>query len=165
MKDVRGNVETRIRKLQQGDFDALILAEAGLRRLGLAEHIAELLPLSLMLPAIGQGALALETRLDDAATRHVVAALDDPSTHAAVLAERALLARLEGGCLAPIAGLGQVEGEQLTLIGRVVSHDGARRLEARQTAPSSQAEMLGWQVAEALLAQGAGDLVGASRGG
>ncbi len=67
--------------------------------------------------------------------------------------------RLQGGCLAPIAGLGQVEGEQLTLIGRVISHDGARLLEARQTAPSSQAEMLGWQVAEALLAQGAGDLV------
>ncbi len=164
MKDVRGNVETRIGKLQQGDFDALILAQAGLRRLGLAEHIAAVLPLRLMLPAVGQGALGLETRGDDPATRQIVAALDDPPTHAAVLAERAMLARLQGGCLAPIAGLGQVEGGQLTLIGRVVSQDGARSLEARQTAPSSQAEALGLEVAEALLAQGAGELVRASRG-
>jgi hydroxymethylbilane synthase len=164
MKDVRGNVETRLGKLQQGDFDALVLAEAGLRRLGLAGHIAEVLPPKRMLPAVGQGALGLETRLDDAATRQIVATLDDPSTHAAVLAERAMLARLQGGCLAPIAGLGQVESGQLTLTGRVISHDGARLLEASQTAPSSQAEMLGLSVAEALLAQGAAELVQASRG-
>ena len=104
MKDVRGNVETRLGKLQQGDFDALILAEAGLRRLGLARHIAEVLPLELMLPAVGQGALGLETRVNDVATRQIVAALDDPSTHAAVLAERAMLARLQGGCLEPSPG-------------------------------------------------------------
>jgi hydroxymethylbilane synthase len=116
-----------------------------------------------MLPAVGQGALALQTRTDDAATRQIVATLDDPSTHAAVLAERAMLARLQGGCLAPVAGLGQVEGERLTLIGRVLSHDGAQRLEARQTAASSQAEALGLEVAESLLAQGAGELVRASR--
>jgi hydroxymethylbilane synthase len=164
MKDVRGNVETRLGKLQQGDFDALILAEAGLRRLGLAAHIAEVLPLGLMLPAVGQGALGLETRIDDAATRQIVAVLDDPSTQAAVLAERAMLARLQGGCLAPIGGLGQVEGGQLTLLGRVISHDGAHLLEARQTAPTSQAEMLGLEVAEALLTQGAGEVVRASRG-
>jgi hydroxymethylbilane synthase len=164
MKDVRGNVETRLRKLEQGEFDALILAEAGLRRLGLAAHIAEQLPPALMLPAVGQGALALETRSDDAATRQVVAPLDDPSTHAAVLAERTMLGRLQGGCLAPVAGLAQVEGEQLTLLGRVLSQDGARRLEARQTAPPGQAESLGLAVAEALLAQGAGELVRASRG-
>ncbi len=164
MKDVRGNVETRLGKLQQGDFDALILAEAGLRRLGLAAHIAEVLPLGLMLPAVGQGALGLETRSDDAPTRQTVAVLDDPSTRAAVLAERAMLGRLQGGCLAPIAGLGQVERGQLTLIGRVVSHDGAQLLEACQTAPSFQAEMLGLEVAEALLAQGAGEVVRASRG-
>jgi len=164
MKDVRGNVETRLRKLEQGDFDALILAEAGLQRLGLAARIAERLPFTLMLPAVGQGALALETRGDDTATRRIAAALDYPSTHAAVLAERAMLARLQGGCLAPVAGLGLVEEGRLTLIGRVLSQDGARRLEARQTAPTSQAEPLGLEVAEALLAQGAGELVRALRG-
>ena len=105
MKDIRGNVETRLRKLEQGDFDALILAEAGLRRLGLDEHIAQVLPLELLLPAVGQGALALETRGDDRATRQLVAGLDHPPTHAAVLAERAMLAALQGGCLAPIAAL------------------------------------------------------------
>jgi hydroxymethylbilane synthase len=164
LKDVRGNVETRLRKLEEGDFDALILAEAGLERLGLAAHIAERLPFTLMLPAVGQGALALETRGDDTATRRIAAALDHPATHAAVLAERAMLARLQGGCLAPVAGLGHVEEGRLTLIGRVLSQDGVRRLEARQTAPSSQAEPLGLEVAEALLAQGADELVRASRG-
>jgi len=163
MKDIRGNVETRLGKLLQGEFDALILAEAGLRRLGLAEYITEVLPLDLMLPAVGQGALGLETRADDQTTRQMVATLDDPSTHAAVLAERAMLAALRGGCLAPIAALGCVAGEQLTLTGRVISHDGARLLEARQTAARPEAEILGWHVAEALLAQGAGDLIRAAR--
>jgi len=163
MKDIRGNVETRLGKLQQGDFDALILAEAGLRRLGLAEYIAQVLPLDLMLPAVGQGALGLETRADDKTTGQIVATLDDPPTHAAVLAERAMLAALRGGCLAPIAALGCVAGEQLTLTGRVISHDGAHLLEARRTAASPEAEILGLQVAEALLAQGAGDLIRAAR--
>ncbi len=162
-KDVRGNVETRLRKLHQGDFDALILAEAGLRRLGLDRHIAQVLPLELILPAVGQGALALETRIDDAPTRQIVAPLDHPPTHAAVLAERAMLSVLQGGCSAPIAALGRVDGEQLTLIGRVIGRDGAAMLEASQTAAASDALQLGRQVAEALLAQGAGELIDTSR--
>jgi hydroxymethylbilane synthase len=184
LRDVRGNVETRIRKLQEGTFDALILAEAGLRRLGLDRHIAEVLPLELMLPAIGQGALGLEVRTEDEAMRRLVALLDHASTRAAVSAERAMLAALQGGCLAPIAGLGRVEGDRLTLVGRVTGADGAMSVEAANfrrwpDQPSVgirigaggedggcvAAESLGRQVAESLLAQGAGDWIQASRSG
>jgi hydroxymethylbilane synthase len=177
VRDVRGNVETRLRKLERADFDALILAEAGLRRLGLAQHITQALPLELMLPAVGQGALALETRGDDHATRELAAALDHRCTHVAVLAERAMLAALQGGCRAPVAALGCVEADQLTLIGRVIGQDGVELLEASESItilPSpfgrgaggegcDQATQLGRKVAEALLAQGAGELIKASR--
>ena len=124
IRDIRGNVDTRLRKLHEGGYDALLLAEAGLRRLGLDHEIAEAVPLEIVLPAAGQGALGLETRDEDASARRIVAPLDHPPTHAAVRAERALLAALEGGCLAPVAALGRVEGERLTLTGRVIGHDG-----------------------------------------
>ena len=174
MKDVRGNVETRLRKLEQGDYDALVLAEAGLRRLGFERHIADMLPLDLMLPAVGQGALALETRADDRATRKIVVSLDHWPTHLAVSAERVMLATLQGGCLAPIAALGRVEPTQLSLTGRVMSRDGVKQLEADHSMalPSdfenrnegqTDAEQLGRQVAEFLLAQGAGELIRAAR--
>ena len=161
MKDVRGNVETRLHKLDRGDFDALILAEAGLRRLGLGQHIAEVLPAEIMLSAVGQGALALETRDDDHATRQFVAGLDHGPTHVAVLAERAMLAALRGGCLAPVAGWGRITEDRLTLTGRVISHDGGKLLEATETIDMlpggenyNHAEQLGRKVAEDLLAQG-----------
>jgi hydroxymethylbilane synthase len=164
MADIRGNVDTRLQKLRQGGCDALVLAEAGLRRLELATQITQTLPFGIMLPAVGQGALGLETRADDAATRAAVAPLDDPPTHAAVLAERAMLSMLEGGCMAPVAGLGRVEGSQLTLTGRVISLDGTQVLEATQSAPAADAQALGCRVAEALLSDGAGGLILASRG-
>ena len=139
MKDIRGNVETRLRKLHNGDFDAIVLAEAGLRRLGLETEIGEVLPLNIMLPAVGQGALALETRADDETTRRILAVLDHPPTHAAVLAERAMLAALQGGCLAPIAALAQVVKcdafQVLTLHGRVISRDGVKCLNATAEVP------------------------------
>ena len=150
MKDIRGNVDTRLRKLHEGGYDALLLAEAGLRRLGLAHEIAQAVPLEIVLPAAGQGALGLETRTEDASARRIVAPLDHPPTHAAVRAERALLAALEGGCLAPVAALGRVDGDRLTLTGRVIGHDGAQMLEARQDAPAADAEILGRRVAEDL---------------
>jgi hydroxymethylbilane synthase len=162
-KDIRGNVDTRLRKLAGGEFDALILAEAGLRRLGLAEHITQVLPIEVLLPAVGQGALALETRSDDQTARQIVAPLDHSPTHAAVLAERAMLAALEGGCLAPIAALVRVKGERLALTGRVLSRDGSRMLEDTQDGPATEPVMLGRQVADALLARGAGELIRASR--
>jgi hydroxymethylbilane synthase len=159
MKDIRGNVDTRLRKLHEGGYDALVLAEAGLRRLGLAGQITQLLPLEIILPAVGQGALALETRADDAITRQLAGRLDHPPTHAAVLAERALMATLQGGCTAPVAALGRADGGQLTLIGRVGSLDGVRLLEAQDTASSAESQTLGRRVAESLLAQGAGQWI------
>lgn len=163
MKDIRGNVDTRLRKAHTSDYDAVVLAEAGLRRLGLEAQITQMLPLEIVLPAPGQGALALETRTDDEPTRRIVAQLDHPSTHAAVAAERAMLAALQGGCLAPIAALARVDGDRLTLVGRVLGRDGVRRIEATETASVAESLALGRQVAEALLTQGAGELIRAAR--
>jgi len=163
VQDIRGNIDTRLRKLREGAFDALVLAEAGLRRLGLDAHIAQTLPWEVMLPAPGQGALAVETRADDATTRRLVERLDDAPTHAAVAAERALLAALGGGCLAPVAALGRVAGGRLMLVGRVLSRDGAEKIEDRGAAPMSEAAALGRRVADALLARGADRLLEAAR--
>jgi hydroxymethylbilane synthase len=165
MQDIRGNVDTRLAKLARGDYDAIVLAEAGLRRLGLEAHIAEVLPRRIMLPAIGQGALGLETRSDDANARAGLAPLDHAATHAGVLAERAMLTALEGGCLAPIAAWGRMEGETLALSGRVLSVDGATKLEAAETATAADAEELGRRVARQLIDQGASELIRASRDG
>ena len=163
MADIRGNVDTRLRKLDVGDYDAVVLAEAGLRRLGLADRITETLPFALVLPAVGQGALGLETRSQDRSTREIVDRLDHPPTHAAVLAERAMLAALEGGCLAPIAAWGRGEGDVLTLTGRVLHPDGSQKIEAELAGDPAEATELGRQVAEALAAQGAAALVRAAR--
>src|SRR5262249_2894957 len=103
MRDIRGNVDTRLQKLRDGAYDAIVLAIAGLKRLGLSAEIPQLLPLEVMLPAVGQGALGIEARADDQSTRSAVAALNHEPTHQAVLTERSLLATLRGGCLAPVA--------------------------------------------------------------
>jgi hydroxymethylbilane synthase len=160
---IRGNVDTRLRKLDEGQCDALILAEAGLKRLGLADRIAQVLPLDVMLPAVGQGALGIECREDDASTLAVLAELDDAATHAAIAAERALLARLRGGCLAPIGALGQIAEGRLALSAVVLSPDGAERLFECDSASPEQAEQLGCHVADALLSRGAGELIAAGR--
>ncbi len=163
MADIRGNVDTRLRKLDRGDYDAVVLAEAGLRRLGLADRITEPLPLSVVLPAVGQGALGLETRSEDRAAREIVDRLDHRPTHAAVLAERAMLAALEGGCLAPIAAWGRAAGDELTLTGRVLQPDGSKKIEAELTGDPTDPAELGRRVAEALKAQGAEAMVRAAR--
>jgi len=163
-KDVRGNVDTRLRKLDRGDFEALVLAEAGLSRLGFREHIAQVLPLSVVLPAVGQGALGLETRADDRSARPLVEKLDHPASHAAVRAERAMLAALFGGCLAPIAAWGRVENGRLTLTGRVLTPDGGRMVESTLTDEVAAAVALGQRVAAALAGQGAGPMIEAARG-
>jgi len=165
MKDIRGNVDTRLWKLDQGDYDAVVLAEAGLRRLDLAEHIAQVLPLSILLPAVGQGALGLECRDDDRAARELVAALDHAATRAAVLAERAMLATLFGGCLAPIAAWGRIENDRLVLTGRVLPPDGSQKVEATLDADPAEAVELGNQVAQLLLLQGAAKFIAAARQG
>ena len=161
--DIRGNVETRLRKLDEGEYEAVILAEAGLTRLGLAERIRFILPRSIMLPAVGQGALGIETRADDTVSRSLVEALDDPATHAAVAAERSMLSALRGGCLAPVGALARVESSVLTLEGIVLSGDGRRRISAAAAGLPEDAERIGQQAADELLAQGASELIASSR--
>jgi hydroxymethylbilane synthase len=162
---IRGNVDTRLRKLDDGQFDALILAAAGLRRLGLADRIAQLLPYTMMLPAVGQGALAIECRADDSANIAAVAPLNDAMTRAEVLAERSLLRQLRGGCLAPIGAWGRVDDGRLHLSAVVLSADGVKRLDATDSAPITAAEELGQRVADTLLDCGAAQLISAGRSG
>jgi len=163
IQDLRGNVDTRLAKLDRGEYDAVVLAEAGLRRLGFEERISHVLPTSIMLPAVGQGALGLETRADDRETNRAVARLNHPASQSAVQAERSMLAALKGGCLAPIAAWGRVEGTKLRLTARVIAGDGTRKLEVEQTATPDAAEQLGRAVAEELLAAGAAELIAAAR--
>lgn len=164
MEDVRGNVDTRLRKLDEGQYAAIILAEAGLKRLKLDAHIAQVLPKELILPAVGQGALGLETRADDTATRTHLAPLDDQNTHAAVTAERSLLHALRGGCLAPVGAWGRITPEgKLQLSAVVLKSDGSERLYTELTDAPSEAADLGRRAAEHLLAQGAARLIADSR--
>lgn len=161
--DIRGNVETRVAKLDAGEYDAIILAEAGLKRLGLAGRITQLLLPTTMLPAVGQGALGLETRDDDRATIAVVKQLDDADTHASVLAERTLLAALRGGCLAPVGAWGRIVDGQLHLDAVVLSADGATRLAASVSGDVGSATSLGEEAAGRLIEQGAAELIAGSR--
>ena len=143
----------------EGLYDALVLAAAGIRRLGKEERIGEWLERTAWLPAPGQGALGIVTRADDDETRALLAPLNDPATEAAVRAERALLARLEGGCQVPIAALGLPYGPGLRLWGLVASTDGRRVVRADRTGSSEEPEALGIEVAEILLERGAGDIL------
>jgi hydroxymethylbilane synthase len=162
--DIRGNVDTRLRKLHGGEYDALVLAHAGLKRLGLVSQVTEVLPTTLMLPAVGQGALGLESGAGDHATRQILERIDDLESHQSVLAERTMLAALAGGCLAPIGAWGRVEDDgRLHLSGCVVSPDGHNRLAADRFANAADAVALGRQVAEQLLADGAAKLIGQAR--
>jgi hydroxymethylbilane synthase len=164
MRDIRGNVDTRLRKLREGQYDAIVLAQAGLERLGFTRHITQVLPLSVMLSAVGQGALGIETRADDDAAQAALAFLDHATTHAAVFAERAMLAALHGGCMAPIAAWARIESGQLHLSGRVHDPAGTRRLETELYAAVEEAVSLGQRVAQNLLNQGAAELIAECRG-
>ena len=157
--ELRGNVDTRLRKVEEGLVDAAILAAAGLARLGRLERAAELLDTDAMLPAVGQGALTLEARADDAEVIEVASALDHRDTRLATTAERAFLARLGGGCRLPIAALGVVEGDSLRLRGLIADAEGRRLLRGEATGPASDAEALGAALAEQLLARGAAELL------
>jgi hydroxymethylbilane synthase len=149
--------------LDAGQFEAIVLAEAGLTRLGLAQRITQVLSTEWMLPAVGQGALGLETRTADQRTRDMVGVLDDPDTHAAVVAERAVLATLHGGCLAPVGTWGRMVEGALQLDGVVLDPRGARRLAAQATGSPRVAAALGQQVAAELLDQGAAELIAEAR--
>lgn len=161
--EIRGNVGTRLSKLEK-EVDAVILARAGLVRLGLAERITEVLPPEEMLPAVGQGALAVEIREGDASTARLVGMLEHGESRDAVRAERALLARLEGGCQIPLAAHAVAQGEGLRLKARVGKPDGSLLLSAEGEGKRDEAEELGRRVAEDLLAQGAGEILEALLG-
>ena len=156
---IRGNVETRLRKLTEEGLDALVLAQAGLERLGLAREIAEILDATWMLPAVGQGALGLECRGDDHTTYSLLRHIDDPLTRQAVLAEREFLRTLGGGCQVPIGALGSCTGQTIRLRGVVLDPEGRQRVEGELEGAADVAEPLGQQLAQQLLRQGAAALL------
>jgi hydroxymethylbilane synthase len=158
---LRGNVETRLRKMDEEGLDGIVLAAAGLKRLELAERISAYLPTDLSLPAIGQGALGLECRQGDERTLALIAPLHHADTAVAVTAERAFLRRLNGGCQVPLAAHATVAGDRVKLVGLVAEVDGSRLLRDTLDAPVSEAEAAGRQLAESLLAQGADSILAA----
>ena len=160
---IRGNVDTRLRKLDEGEYDAILLAAAGLRRLGWADRITELLEPPTMLPAVGQGALGIECRADDQVALKFLGHLGHHETHQATAAERAMLALLHGGCSVPVGGWGRIENGQLALDGLVANLDGTEILKANASGELADAEQIGQQVAEQLLAQGAAEVIAAAR--
>jgi len=156
---MRGNLDTRLRKLERGDCEALVLAAAGLHRLGLGRRITAYFSFDRMCPAVGQGALGVEIRADDREVREAVAMLDHAPTHQAVRAERALLRRLGGGCEVPVAAHAVWENGQLRLRGLVANLGGTRVIRAQAVGPASDPEALGATVAEDLLRQGAWEIL------
>jgi len=156
---LRGNLDTRLRKLKEGQFDAILLAAAGLHRLGWEEEITEYLAPDCFIPAIGQGALGIESRREDPGINEILAFLNHEKTASAVRAERAMLLKLEGGCQVPIGGHATHAGDQLRLEGIVTSLDGKEVIREVQTASATEAEALGLAVAETLLSKGAGRIL------
>jgi hydroxymethylbilane synthase len=153
--DLRGNVDTRIEKLKRGDYEAIVLAKAGLDRLGLSANITEVLPTDVCLPAAGQGAIGIVARAEDAETLGILAALNDAETRAGVDAERAALAGLEGGCQVSIGAWGRVENGKLVLEVAVLSPDGAQRMREKSWGALEEAVPLGERIAAKMLEQGA----------
>ena len=153
--DLRGNVDTRIEKLKRGDYEAIVLAKAGLDRLGLSANITEVLATDVCLPAAGQGAIGVEARAEDAETLGILAALNDAETRSGVEAERAALAGLEGGCQVSIGAWGRVEDGKLVLEVAVLSPDGAQRMREKTWGAPEQAVALGERIAAKMLEQGA----------
>jgi hydroxymethylbilane synthase len=157
---IRGNVETRLRRIEGNeDLDAVIVAAAGLNRLGLYDWITEYIPIEICLPAIGQGALGVEIRGNDDRIRKIIQSLNDPGTATAVEAERAFLKRLGGSCQVPIAGFAQIQGTELGLEGMVASLDGVRMIRDKIAGPTKKAYELGIKLAEQLLAEGAAEIL------
>ena len=156
---VRGNVGTRLRKLDEGRYDLLVLAVAGLARLQLTNRISARLATDVCVPAPGQGVLAVETRTTDTTTRDLIAHLGETATAVALEAERALVSALGADCQVPVGALATLDGDAVTLVGVVASPDGARILRHRANAPAHDAASLGREVAARLLADGAGEVL------
>ena len=154
-RDLRGNVDTRLRKVESGEYDAILLAKAGLDRLGVSQRISEILSPDVCMPAVGQGAIAVECRLKDTETADILAPLDDAETRTAIIAERALLAALQGGCQVPLGAWARIERGELVLEACVCSVDGVQYVKQRATAPPDQAAALGEHMARLLIEAGA----------
>jgi len=161
IRTLRGNVGTRLSKLDKGEFDAIILASAGLKRLDLEKRIRRILPADILLPAIGQGAIGIECRSDDEQTQELITQLNDFTTFSCVKAERAINATLGGGCQVPIAGFAEISGKILTVRGLVGNPDGSEVLRSQKTGAVAEAEILGRKLAENLLNQGADQILSA----
>ncbi len=161
---LRGNVDTRLRKVREGEYDAIVLALAGLIRLGRRAEATEALPLEVMLPAPGQGAIAVEARAGDAGVLATLRALDDPGAHAATAAERSLLRELGGGCHVPIAAYAAVEGDVLYLRALVAGPSGAAIVRGSRRGPMAQAEALGREMARELVRLGCAELLAVGGG-
>ena len=155
LRDLRGNVDTRLRKVESGEYDAVMLSKAGLDRLGLSQRISEVLAPDVSMPAVGQGAIAVESRLKDTEAADILAHLDDAETRTAVIAERALLAALRGGCQVPMGAWARIERGELVLDACVCSVDGLQYVKQRATAPPDQAAQLGEHMARLLIDAGA----------
>ncbi len=156
---LRGNLDTRLKKLETESLDAIVLAAAGVLRMGLSERITQTLDESLMLPAVGQGALCIETRQADPRIEPIIEPIDHQATRRVVLGERAFLNRLEGGCQVPIAGHGHLQGKTLSITGLVCELDGSKVIKETLEGPYDQGETLGRELAEVLLSRGAGDIL------
>ncbi len=162
--DLRGNLDTRLRKLDEGRYEAIVLAAAGLRRLGWADRIAELIPIDIMCPAVGQGALAIETREGDDADARICALLDHPRTRAEVTAERAVLGALGGGCQVPIGAYAYVRDGELSLRAVVITPSGDRVVRGQRTGRASDAQKLGRDLGDELIRGGGREILEAVYG-
>ena len=154
-RDLRGNVDTRLRKVESGEYEAVMVSKAGLDRLGLGQRISEILSPEVSMPAVGQGAIAVECRLKDTEAGDLLAPLDDAETRTAIIAERALLGALHGGCQVPLGAWGRIERGELVLEACVCSVDGVQCVKQSATAPPDQAAQLGEHLARLLIEAGA----------
>ena len=158
-RELRGNVPTRVGKVDAGSYDAIVLAVAGLKRLGLAARISKVLPFDTFPPAVAQGALGLMTRADDAATSSIVRKLDDAPSRIAVTAERVLLQHLEGGCQIPLGAIAYLDGDALMLAAQVCALDGSRSISVEKRGAAANPEGLGIALAEELISRGAHEIL------
>jgi len=159
VRELRGNVDTRLRKVESGEYDAILLAKAGLDRLGLNGRIAEILEPEILMPAVGQGAIGVQARLKDEEMAEAISPLDDFETRQSIVAERALLGALQGGCQVPLGAWARIERGELVMDAVVCSPDGKQMLRQRSAAPPGEARDLGQKVAELLWSAGAGEIL------
>jgi hydroxymethylbilane synthase len=159
IREMRGNVDTRLRKVESGEYEAIVLAKAGLDRLGMSVRITEVLPPDVCMPAVGQGAIAVQARLKDAELSDALAPLDDNETRQSIVAERALLGALQGGCQVPLGAWARLERGELAMDAVVCSPDGSNYIRQRAAGPADQPRELGQRLAQLLIDAGAGTIL------